>query len=76
MIINLKEQLNIGEAQKNIYGDCKRVATDGSGHPIPVHLGGVATVGALGMAAAAAKGNDTRDDAKGKQQQTGNPCAA
>lgn len=31
-------------------------------------LGGIATVGALGLAAATAKGNDARDDAQGKQQ--------
>lgn len=52
------------------------MATDGSGHPILVTLCGIATVGALGMAAAAAEGNDTWDDAKWKQQQTGNPSAA
>lgn len=52
------------------------MATDGNGHPAPVTLGGIAAIGALGMAAAAAEGNDTRDDTKGKKQQTGNPCAA
>ena len=46
------------------------------GHSIPVTLGGIATVGALGLAAAAAEGNNTRDDAKGKQHQAGNPSAA
>lgn len=38
-------------------------------------LDSIATVGAFWLAAAATKGNYAGDDAKGKQQQTHDPCA-